>query len=570
MRTSTISSSAWSESSREIGEETGELGENGISITVGFKGVTHTQGFVYNTANQITSSGYAYDPAGNLKQDSNFKYTYDAWNRLTEVHNAYDDSLVAAYAYDGQGRRIAKTVGDTTTHYYYDTSWRVVEEQQSVGSGDAAVTAQYLWRPGSDTPILKWTDFVDGEATRTLYYTTDAFGKVTALIDGDTGAVVERYVYDPYGAVTFLQGNQEGQTEWAPTVVEGQAPGTASAVGNEILYAGYRYDPETSLYQLRNRQYDPSTGRFLQRDPSGYNGTMNSYGYAGGNPVTAYDPLGLESVNPLNEKPLFISGAGSPPPTQLNLYGNNSYMDFDGGDSVTTSGIMLIIWSNNSEIQQAKKKIETTAAGRALIARLEELVRKAGHQIRIKESLPGSQSQCDSPATHPTIIRGIPDPEYIQGAIVIGINLDDNKPWNHENDPRNAPFGVLGDGPEDVSIGIPIDEVVFHEMVHAMQQLRNLDPDNLNAYDKEGNADDPTLPLNIAMGTMEEQEFRNRWVSRQEMDAVNMTNQYIIEKSRMEGVAPQIHTRYRATKEQNDFVGRTLRSLYFEYPPGRC
>ena len=300
MRTSTISSSAWSESSREIGEETGELGENGISITVGFKGVTHTQGFVYNTANQITSSGYAYDPAGNLKQDSNFKYTYDAWNRLTEVHNAYDDSLVAAYAYDGQGRRIAKTVGDTTTHYYYDTSWRVVEEQQSVGSGDAAVTAQYLWRPGSDTPILKWTDFVDGEATRTLYYTTDAFGKVTALIDGDTGAVVERYVYDPYGAVTFLQGNQEGQTEWAPTVVEGQAPGTASAVGNEILYAGYRYDPETSLYQLRNRQYDPSTGRFLQRDPSGYNGTMNSYGYAGGNPVTASDPLGLAAGADLN------------------------------------------------------------------------------------------------------------------------------------------------------------------------------------------------------------------------------------------------------------------------------
>ena len=116
---------------------------------------------------------------------------------------------------------------------------------------------------------------------------------MTALVDGDTGAVVERYVYDPYGAVTFLQGNQEGQTEWAPTVVEGYADGTASVVASEVLYAGYRYDPETALYQLRNRQYDPSTGRFLQRDPSGYNGTMNQYGYAGGNPVTASDPMGL-------------------------------------------------------------------------------------------------------------------------------------------------------------------------------------------------------------------------------------------------------------------------------------
>jgi RHS repeat-associated protein len=67
-------------------------------------------------------------------------------------------------------------------------------------------------------------------------------------------------------------------------------------VGNEVLYAGYRYDPETSLYQLRYRQYDPSTGRFLQRDPSGYNGTMNAYGYAGGNPVTTSDPMGLAAT----------------------------------------------------------------------------------------------------------------------------------------------------------------------------------------------------------------------------------------------------------------------------------
>ena len=64
--------------------------------------MTQTQGLIYNMANQITSSGYAYDPAGNLKQDSNFKYTYDAWNRLVEVNKAYDNSLVAGYTYDGQ------------------------------------------------------------------------------------------------------------------------------------------------------------------------------------------------------------------------------------------------------------------------------------------------------------------------------------------------------------------------------------------------------------------------------------------------------------------------------------
>jgi YD repeat-containing protein len=85
---------------------------------------------------------------------------YDAWNRLVAVHKAYDNSLVATYVYDGLGRRIEKTVGDTITDYYYDISWRVVEERQSVGSGETAVTAQYLWSGGAaDTPVIKWADY---------------------------------------------------------------------------------------------------------------------------------------------------------------------------------------------------------------------------------------------------------------------------------------------------------------------------------------------------------------------------------------------------------------------------
>jgi RHS repeat-associated protein len=266
--------------------------------------VTTTQDLAYNAANEITATGYTYDAAGNLTQDSSFKYIYDAWNRLAEVHNASDDMPVVSYSYDGLGRRIEKCTYDSSidlmadTQYFYDTSWRVVEERRwAVGDEFLAMSAQYLWRPGTDTPIMKWADFDNDSAVEGAYYTTDAFGKVTALIDCDTGAVVERYVYDPYGAVIFLQGNQTGQTQWAPTVVAGRAAGTISAVGNEILYAGYRYDPETSLYQLRNRQYDPSTGRFLQRDPSGYNGTMNAYGYCGGNPVTASDPMGLGTLD---------------------------------------------------------------------------------------------------------------------------------------------------------------------------------------------------------------------------------------------------------------------------------
>jgi hypothetical protein len=63
-----------------------------------------------------------------------------AWNRLVQVRiddgdGALDsgDTLVATHRYDGQGRRVSKTVDnaadwDCTYHYTYDTSWRRIAD----------------------------------------------------------------------------------------------------------------------------------------------------------------------------------------------------------------------------------------------------------------------------------------------------------------------------------------------------------------------------------------------------------------------------------------------------------
>jgi len=98
-----------------------------------------------------------------------------------------------------------------------------------------------------------------------LYTTQDANFNVTALVDASDGSVVERYVYDPYGTVTIWNEARTSTIAWA------------NSKQNEILFCGYRFDPESGLYHVRRRVYHPTLGRWLQRDPLGYVDGMGLY-----------------------------------------------------------------------------------------------------------------------------------------------------------------------------------------------------------------------------------------------------------------------------------------------------
>ena len=82
---------------------------------------------------------------------------------------------------------------------------------------------------------------------------------------------------------------------------------TRDAMGFQGQFGGYT-DNETGLVLMGHRYYDAGTGRFLTRDPKGYGGGINLYGFTGNNPVNEMDPDGLDPLLTLND---FKEGIGT-------------------------------------------------------------------------------------------------------------------------------------------------------------------------------------------------------------------------------------------------------------------
>ena len=209
----------------------------------------------YNADNQLTQWGTAtptYDANGNTLSDGTNSYVWNARNQLASMNSGG-----AGFQYDPFGRRVGKTIVGATTNYLYDGANPV---QELAGT---TPTANLLTGLGIDER------FTRTDSSATANFLTDALGSTLSLTDG-SGSTLASYTYEPFGNTT-----------------------TSGSSASTYQYTG-RENDGSGIDFYRARYYNPALGRFISEDPLGFAGSgPNFYAYAGNDPISFSDPLGL-------------------------------------------------------------------------------------------------------------------------------------------------------------------------------------------------------------------------------------------------------------------------------------
>ena len=225
-------------------------------------------GYSYNVGNILTSADgatYTHDANGNRTRKTDgttiTTYTYDPLNRFVQVA---DGSKLTQYIYNGLGQRTAKIENGVRTNYLIDPNCilpQVVAETDNTGNLIAYYVYDGVGLVAKVTPQNQY-----------YFYHYDGLGSTIAITD-NAGHVVNSYAYSPEGLV-----------------------GAQETIPNAFKYVG-RFgvmDEGNGLYFMRARYYDPEVGRFINKDPIGYEGgDVNLYAYIWNNPTNLIDPLGL-------------------------------------------------------------------------------------------------------------------------------------------------------------------------------------------------------------------------------------------------------------------------------------
>ncbi|MCX6735652.1 MAG: hypothetical protein NTZ13_01055 [Candidatus Parcubacteria bacterium] len=234
-----------------------------------------------HAATQIGGSTQTYDNNGNLTSDGTWNNSWNYRNQLTQSAKG-NGTATRTYLYDENSNRVKLTEGNTTTYFlnkYFNQIGTTGTTTKHIFAGDLLVaTIEKL-----------------GSATSTVHYIhTDHLGGTNAITDS-TGALSQVLDFLPFGA----------------TRIDSKSGGYG---GEKVQFAGTQKDALNGLNYMSARYQNPVQGRFISEDPSFLSigdeqmtkqntgkslkeylmdpQALNSYSYAGNNPIIMSDPTG--------------------------------------------------------------------------------------------------------------------------------------------------------------------------------------------------------------------------------------------------------------------------------------
>jgi RHS repeat-associated protein len=291
----------------------------------------------------VLAQHYALDDLGNIEALGPVAgvpapteyYGYDDLDRLTEVRDA-NQALIEAYAYDATGNRTSKTRGGATHAYGYPGgSHRLT----GVGATARGYDANGNWTTAGGATVHTFDDrnrlvtgpglvadyngrgervaanervFGYDESGQLLYELGDAVvvnpapdrrfvwldNVPVGYVDAGTlYAVHADHLNTPRAVTTAagtavwtwaFQGNPFGEN--APNA---DPDGDGAALGYPLRFPG-QYDDGGGTYYNYFRDYEPESARYMESDPIGLRGGINTYAYVSGKPLRRSDPRGLD------------------------------------------------------------------------------------------------------------------------------------------------------------------------------------------------------------------------------------------------------------------------------------
>ena len=256
---------------------------------------------ISNTGASGGGGQYTHDANGNMTHEglSGLDIVYNEQNLTRRISSG--GTTLAEYEYLADGTKLRALDGGGNGYQYRGS---LIYTQTAGQTGSPAITLDCAVT--SAGRIVR-ENTADGSSTyKVQHYLRDHLGSVRAVIDGDTGTVIEASDYYPFGKriqVTDPVSEPVGGSQYASEpAVAPVAPATSVASTsspNRWRFSGKEdqsfLGASIPLLDFGARMYNPAIARWTAADPLSekYYG-ISPYVYCLGNPISIIDPNGMD------------------------------------------------------------------------------------------------------------------------------------------------------------------------------------------------------------------------------------------------------------------------------------